>query len=145
MAFILHTELQMWRPQEAASTCFLASIMAYRLKTACAFWSQCNTCSKNQEPKDFKGSHCDNALLHNGVECHLIFSKALSEAFCLFSFARKPYLLLELRSWKANLSKDLNPNWCVSRNLWPAVVFWWLIANYIGEWYLTPQDSPFCH
>ena len=22
---------------------------------------------------DFKGSHCDNAMLHNGVECHLIF------------------------------------------------------------------------
>ena len=46
---------------------------------------------------------------------------------------------------KANLSEDLNPNWCVSRNLWPTFVFWWLIVNRTRQWYLTPQDNPPSH
>lgn len=83
-----------------------------------------------------KGSYCDNVLYYNGVECYLIFFKMLSEVFCLFFFVKKLYLFLELCLWKVNLLKDLNFNWFVSCNFWFIVVFWWLIVNYSGVWYL---------
>lgn len=66
--------------------------------------------------------------------------------FYLFSFVKETISSYRVTTVKkANLSEDLNPNWCVSRNLWPTFVFWWLIVNHTRQWYSTPQDNPPSH